>query len=166
MFALVSDNVVASMFFDNFRKRELYRQWMIISPWTRNSCIWTFAKREKGKKKLLVSFDLNSGAARGTGLSAKSQLYIPVLLQTLSRDIRIEDCESWFATPFVLLRLNRIKTNWKFPGLRANRCSGAGRLWFSWNPLTSCSSANPPSDAFELDSKIDLMPSRHCYAVP
>lgn len=30
---------------------------------------------------------------------AKSQLYIPVLLRTLSRDIRIENCESWFASP-------------------------------------------------------------------
>lgn len=66
---------------------------MIISSWIRNSYIWTFAK-----KNWLISFDLNSESACGAGL-AKSQLYIPVLLRTLSRDIRIEGCESWFASP-------------------------------------------------------------------
>lgn len=89
-------------------------------------------------KKKIIFFDLNSGIAHGTGFY-RSYIF-RVLLRTLSRDIRIEDCESWFVPFLVLLpRLNRIKTNWKFSGLRADRRRGAGRLWFSRNPLTSCS---------------------------
>lgn len=67
--------------------------------------------------------------------------------------------ESWF-TSWPLLRLNRIKTNWKFPGLRA---SWSSRLWFSWNLSTSCFSESP-LDAVQLNSDRFNTISTRCSA--
>lgn len=132
MFALVSDNVIASLFLDNFGKKESCKRWLIIDPRICNSCIWTSLKKNLS---LILILGLRTALAFIVVICI-----FRVLLRTLSRDTRIEDCESWFVPLLVLLpRLNRIKTNWKFSGLRADRRHGAGRLWFSWNPLTSCS---------------------------